>query len=108
MIKLLEEIAAAVRARWYTPAEPSETVPTTGEDAAAEPPAQIQSVSPLAALDLDTAIRLRWSLRDIKAKRTKLTPVNAEDLNTLTELGLVELRDDGPALTSEGHRLLDH
>ena len=32
-----------------------------------------QTSSPWAGLDLDTAIRLRWALRDIKAKRTKLT-----------------------------------
>jgi len=51
-------------------------------------------ISPLARLDLDTAIRLRWALRDIKAKRTKLTPVNPDDLNTLIDMGLVEIRDD--------------
>src|SRR5258705_8492359 len=33
-----------------------------------------QPRSPLGGLDLDTAIRLRWALRDIKAKRTKLSP----------------------------------
>src|SRR5260370_36381326 len=32
-----------------------------------------QPRSPLGGLDLDTAIRLRWALRDIKAKR-KLSP----------------------------------
>ena len=58
-------------------------------------------------LDLDTAIRLRWALRDIKAKRTKLTPVNPDDLKTLIEMGLVEMRDDVPVLTNEGHRALD-
>jgi hypothetical protein len=66
-----------------------------------------QAPSPLAGLDLDAVIRLRWALRDIKAKRTKLTPVSADDLNTLTELGLVELHDGAPALTSEGHQVLD-
>ena len=30
---------------------------------------------PMSNLDLDTAIRLRWALRDIKGKRTKLTQV---------------------------------
>ena len=66
-----------------------------------------QMISPLARLDLDTAIRLRWALRDIKAKRTKLTPVNPDDLNTLIDMGLVEIRDDAPMLTNEGHRALD-
>jgi len=30
-----------------------------------------QQSSPFAGLNLETAIRLRWALRDIKAKRTK-------------------------------------
>jgi hypothetical protein len=58
-------------------------------------------------LDLDTAIRLRWALRDIKAKRTKLTLVKPSDLGILIEMGLVELRDDVPTLSNEGHRALD-
>jgi hypothetical protein len=66
-----------------------------------------QPLSPLAGIDLDTAIRLRWALRDIKAKRTKLTPANPDDLKTLIEMGLVEMRDDVPVLTNEGHRALD-
>ena len=53
-----------------------------------------QTSSPWAGLDLDTAIRLRWALRDIKAKRTKLTPVSPSDLETLIEIGMVEMRDD--------------
>ena len=66
-----------------------------------------QTSSPWAGLDLDTAIRLRWALRDIKAKRTKLTPVSPGDLKTLVEMGLVEMRDDAPVLTNEGHQALD-
>ena len=66
-----------------------------------------QTSSPWAGLDLDTAIRLRWALRDIKAKRTKLTPVSPSDLKTLLEMGLVEMRDDTPLLTNEGHQALD-
>jgi hypothetical protein len=66
-----------------------------------------QTSSPWAGLDLDTAIRLRWALRDIKAKRTKLTPVSPGDLKTLVEMGLVEMRDDAPVLTNEGHHALD-
>jgi hypothetical protein len=60
--------------------------------------------SPWAGLDLDTAIRLRWALRDIQAMRTKLTPVSPSDLNTLIEMGMVEMRDDAPMLTNEGHQ----
>jgi hypothetical protein len=63
--------------------------------------------SVLAGLNLDTAIRLRWALRDIKGKRTKLSPVSPNDLAALIELGFVEMRDGTPILTSEGDRGLD-
>jgi len=54
-----------------------------------------QSGSPLLdGLNLDTAIHLRWVLRDIKANRTKLSPVSPDDLQTLGEMGLVEMRDE--------------
>jgi len=66
-----------------------------------------QTSSPWAALDLDTAIRLRWALRDIKAKRTKLTPVSPSDLKTLLEMDLVKMRDDAPVLTNAAHQALD-
>jgi hypothetical protein len=60
-----------------------------------------------AGLDLDRAIRLRWALRDIKAKRTKLSPVGPDDIQTLIEMGLIEMRDEAPLLTNEGERALD-
>ncbi len=66
-----------------------------------------QTDSPLAHLNPYAAIRLRWALRDIKAKRTKLSPVSLDDLRLLTEMNLVEMRDDVPLLTNEGHRVLD-
>jgi hypothetical protein len=66
-----------------------------------------QTSSPWAGLDLDAAIRLRWALRDIKAKRTKLTPVSPSDLKTLLEMGLIEMGDDAPMLSNEGHQALD-
>lgn len=61
----------------------------------------------MAGLDLDKAIRLRWVLRDIKGKRTKLSPVSLDDLRTLLEMGLVEMRDEIPVLTNKGDRALD-
>jgi hypothetical protein len=67
-----------------------------------------QPSSPLAGLDIETAIRLRWALRDIKAKRTKWSPVSLDDLKRLTELGLVEIHDEAPMLTDEGMRLIAH
>jgi hypothetical protein len=66
-----------------------------------------QPDSPLAGLNLETAIHLRWVLRDIKAKRMKLSPVNPDDLRTVIEMGLVEMRNDEPVLTNEGHRAID-
>lgn len=65
------------------------------------------SPTPFAHLGLERAIALRWTLRDIKAKRLKLSPVSADDLSTLTELGLIEMRDDVPVLTNAGHAVLD-
>ena len=66
-----------------------------------------QPPSVLDGLNLDTQIRLRWALRDIKAGRTKLSPVSQNDLMALIELGLIEMRDDVPQLTNEGHRAID-
>jgi hypothetical protein len=61
-----------------------------------------QARSPLAELDLDTAIRLRWVMRDIRSRRTKLSPVSDNDLKTLMDLGLVEMRAELPSLTTLG------
>jgi len=66
-----------------------------------------QARSPLTRVDLDTAIRIRWALRDIKAERTKLTPVSPGDFKTLIEMGLVEMDDEAPRLTNEGQQALD-
>jgi len=46
-------------------------------------------------------------LRDIKAKRTKFSPVSPDDLRILVEMNLVEMRDDVPVLTNEGHRAIE-
>ena len=62
---------------------------------------------PSAGLSLDARIRLRWVLRDIKAKRTKLSPVSSDDIRTLIEMGLIEMHDEIPVLTNEGERALD-
>src|SRR3954466_9399370 len=57
---------------------------------------------PLAKLDLERAIALRWAMRDIIANRIKLTPLKPDDLHTLVELGLVEVRDGVPVVTERG------
>ena len=56
----------------------------------------------LASLGLDNAIRLRWALRDIKGKRLKLTPVDPNDMNTLIDMGYVEMINDEPVVTATG------
>jgi Mn-dependent DtxR family transcriptional regulator len=63
--------------------------------------------NPFAELSLERAIRLRWTLRDIQARRLKLSPVSSEDMRVLTELGLIEARDEGPVLTRAGAAVLD-
>jgi hypothetical protein len=62
--------------------------------------------SQLAGLSLDQTIHLRWTLRDIKSKRTKFSPVSPDDLRTLIEMGLIEMRDETPVLTSKGDSAL--
>ena len=54
---------------------------------------------PLAQFGLD-AIDLRWTLKDIAAKRKWI--INQDHLAKLIELGLVEMRDEVPRLTVAG------
>jgi hypothetical protein len=54
---------------------------------------------PLAQFGLD-AIDLRWTLKDIAAKRSWM--INQAHVSKLIELGLVEMRDDKPYLTIAG------
>jgi hypothetical protein len=58
--------------------------------------------NPFAELGLERAIGLRWTLRDIQARRLKMSSVSDEDLRVLTELGMIEVRDEGPVLTQAG------
>jgi len=55
-----------------------------------------------ARADRDRAVALRWVLRDIKNNRLKWWPVDQDDLRTLIEMGLVEMRNDAPVLTNAG------
>jgi len=66
-----------------------------------------QAKSLLAGLDLDTAIRLRWAMRDIRGKRTKMSPVSENDLAALIDLGFVEMREGIARLTGLGILVLD-
>ena len=63
--------------------------------------------NPFAEFSLEKAIDLRWTLRDIQARRLKMSPVSDEDLRTLTGLGLVEVRDEGLVLTPAGTAALN-
>ena len=56
----------------------------------------------LANLELEKAISIRWTLRDILGNRLKLSPLQDDELRTLLELGLVEIRDDTPVVTEAG------
>jgi hypothetical protein len=56
----------------------------------------------LASLGLDNAIRLRWVLRDIIGKRLKFSPIAPNDLQTLIDLGYVEMKDEVPTVTIAG------
>jgi hypothetical protein len=58
-----------------------------------------QQDDPLAQFGLD-AIDLRWTLKDIASKRTLV--INKEHLPKLIELGLVEMREITPYLTTAG------
>jgi hypothetical protein len=57
---------------------------------------------PFNGLDLQEAIDLRWTLRDIRAKRWKLSPLNPSHLEKLKSMNLIEMHDDEPALTKAG------
>ena len=84
-----------------------EAIATPVDDHSTQETMAEQTTSLWTRLDLDTAIRLRWALRDINAKRTKLTPVSPGDLKALIEMGLIEMRDDAPMLNKQAHQILD-
>ena len=63
--------------------------------------------NPFAEFSLERAIGLRWTLRDIQARRLKMSPVSDEDLRLLADLGLIDVRDEGPVLTPAGTAVLN-
>jgi hypothetical protein len=94
--------------------QPVDAAPTP-KAVAVDPPTDTESAvtrsqqakALLDGLDLNTAIHLRWVMRDIRSKRTKFSPVSANDLTTLVDLGLVEIREELPRLTGLGFLALD-
>ena len=63
--------------------------------------------NPFAEFSPERAIGLRWTLRDIQARRLNMSPPSDEDLSVLAELGLIELCDDGPIVTPQGAAVLN-
>lgn len=61
---------------------------------------------PFHDLDLAMRIALRWTLRDIEARRWTITPLNPVHLEKLMALDLVEIRDNDPVLTKAGLEVL--
>jgi hypothetical protein len=61
----------------------------------------------MTGVDVRRAIDLRWTLRDIKAKRFKLSPFDPDHVRELQEMGLVEIRDDVLELTQAGDQALN-
>jgi hypothetical protein len=84
----------------FAPSSSAETQNTTPEQALLM--AIKQSDWRTGTADRERAIALRWSLRDILARRLKLSPVSDDDLKTLITLGLIEMQDGQPALTQTG------
>lgn len=61
--------------------------------------------SSLHDLPVDTAIRLRWVLRDIRAGRKILTP-SSDDLHLLAERGLISVDNGNLILTEAANSLI--
>ena len=57
---------------------------------------------PFNGLDLQEAIDLRWTLRDIRARRWKLSPLSPAHLEKLKSMNLIEMHNDEPVLTKAG------
>jgi hypothetical protein len=57
--------------------------------------------------DRNRAIDLRWVLRDIRGNRLKWWPINPHDLRILIIMGLVEMQDNAPVLTSTGASVIE-
>jgi hypothetical protein len=54
------------------------------------------------------AIWLRWMLRDIRADRFTITPLDPVRLERLIEMGLAEMVDGNPGLTDAGRQMIEN
>ncbi|VIO78653.1 hypothetical protein [Bradyrhizobium ivorense] len=64
--------------------------------------AQLGCMSRLKSLPLDEAIRLRWVLRDIRARRFIISPLDPADVQKLGQMGCIEIHNSLPVLTAAG------
>jgi len=92
------EARTAGRVAQHAGAAAANSEPRKGRAAMQEP----KPKTLLAELELDTAIRLRWVMRDIRANRTANSVAREDDMATLLRLGLVEIHDKLPSLTALG------
>lgn len=68
----------------------------------------MSETNPIQDVGLETAIRLRWVLRDIRSTRTKFTPPGSDGLMLLEQRGLITMNDDGePVMTDAAHSAID-
>lgn len=81
-----------------------ETLPATEKSKSALLMAIIEPTIYTEQVYRERAIALRWTLRDIKANRLNWSPISQDDLQTLIDLGLVEIFRDEPVLTNAGLR----
>jgi hypothetical protein len=65
----------------------------------------MSETNPLHDLDLETTIRLRWVLRDIRSRRTKLMAPSSDDLALLEQRGLITMNDGEPVLTEAANSI---
>jgi hypothetical protein len=72
------------------------------EPAAQRPNQQTLPAPGFESVPHETAIVLRWTLRDIRGKRWKMSPIDPSHLEALIGMDLVEMRNDEPALTNSG------
>ena len=70
-----------------------------GQDQPGAEPRSLQDLS------VDTAIRLRWVLRDIRAGRKLLAP-SSDDLRLLAELGLISIDNGKLVLTDAANPVI--
>jgi hypothetical protein len=88
----------------FAPPEPFVDPVRESLESAPEKPIEIEKppTSKLEDLPSDEGTHLRWSLRDIRARRWKMSPIKGAHMERLLEMGLIEMQDGIPVLTDAG------